>query len=416
MTLENGKPLAPVLLGDAAHYETGFPHQLFTDLRQRMPVCWSHEVDGPGFWSLLKYDDLAAAAKNPAVFSSATENGGHRLFDEQTAGVAGSGAESPIGIPFISRDPPKQAQQRLSVLAAVAPSRLGDMETRIRARVVTLFEQVQGDTVFDVVPALSAPIPIKTLAELLEAPPEYEPKLFEWTNALIGEDDPEFRRSPEYMAQIIGELMQFGSELRASRLGGSGTDIITLISRDKDGAEVPLRDFYANLILVLVGGNETTRNSISGGLLALAQYPEQWQRLVDDPALIPGAVSEIVRWVSPVMHMRRTAMQDIEVRGQRIAKGDKVLLWYPSANRDEDIWEQPFTFDIGRSFKQRHLAFGIGQHTCLGSRVAELQLRVFLEELLQRYRHIELCGPVPRIRSNFIHGIKSLPMKFKASA
>lgn len=407
------RPIAPVLLGDATLYEKGFPHELFTDLRRRMPVCWSGEENGPGFWSLLRYDDISEAAKNPAVFSSATENGGHRIFDEQVAGVAGSGVDSPIGVPFISRDPPQHLQQRLALVPAIAPQRLKEMEARIRARIVRLFGALDTSGPFDVVKALSAPIAIKTLAELLEAPESREAKLVEWTNALIGEDDPEFRRSLEYMAQVIGELIGFASELRSARLGGSGADIITLISREKDGAEVPLPDFFANLILVLVGGNETTRNSISGGLVALAQHPMQWEKLHADPALIPAAVNEIVRWVSPVMHMRRTVMQDVTIRGQNIPEGSKILFWYPSANRDEGVWPNPFDFDVSRPV-QRHLAFGVGQHVCIGSRLAEMQIRVFLEELIRRYRHIDIAGPVPRIRSNFIHGIKELPMRFEA--
>ena len=411
MNPQQDKPRAPVNLGDATHYEKGFPHELYTELRRTMPVCWSEEDNGPGFWSLLRYEDISNAGKNPTVFSSASENGGHRIFDEQQAGVAGSGAESPIGIPFLSRDPPKHVQQRLALMPAIATARLAEMEARIRVRITALFEPVKAGTSFDVVKALSAPIPIQTLAELLDAPAGSETKLVEWTNALIGEDDPEFRRSPEYMGQVIGELMAFGAGLREARLGSSGSDIIRLISREKDGTEVPQKDFFANLILVLVGGNETTRNSLSGGLLAFTQFPEQWKKLVADPKLIPSAVNEIVRWVSPVMHMRRTAMQDVEIGGQKIAKGSKVLLWYPSANRDESVWANPFEFDITRPM-QRHLGFGVGQHVCVGSRLAELQIRVFLEELLKRFGSIELTGPVPRIRSNFIHGIKTLPMRF----
>lgn len=405
------RPTAPVLLGDPDHFRNGFPHALFTDLRRHTPVVWSEEAEGPGFWSCLKYEDIATSARNPAVFSSARENGGHRIFDERAVGVGAMGADSPIGCPFISRDPPSHTQQRLPVMNVVNPRRLAAMEARIRSRVCGLLDAAPEGAAFDVVPAVSAPIPIKTLAELLDAPEGSEDKLFEWTNALIGEDDPEMRASPEYMMRALGELMTFAGGLRAQRLDGHGDDLITLISRERDGAEVALRDFFANTILVLVGGNETTRNSISGGLVALARHPEQWERLRADPSLVPSAVSEIVRWVSPVMHMRRTVMEDVEIRGVMVPKGSKILFWYPSANRDEEIWPDAFTFDVGRP-AQRHLAFGAGQHVCLGSRLAELQIRIFLEEFLERFARVELVGEIGHIRSNFIDGIKSLPMRF----
>jgi linalool 8-monooxygenase len=407
------EPRAPVELGDPDLFENGFPHGLFDQLREKTPVCWSPWSGGGGFWSLTRYEDISAASMNPKTFSSATENGGHRIFDEQAAGVAGTGAgaEAPVGVPFISRDPPKQIQQRLMVMQAVTSPRLVEMEARIRARVTQLIDAIPSGQPIDVVERLSAPIPIKTLAELLDVPEARETKLVEWTNALIGEDDPEFRHSPEHMAQLLGELMAYSAELRASRHGSDRTDLITLISRERDGTEVPLRDFFANVILVLVGGNETTRNSLSGGLIALAQHPEQWQMLRRDPALIPGAVNEIVRWVSPVMHMRRTVMADTEIRGVRIEKGSKILFWYPSANRDAETWSDAGRFDITRPIV-KHRGFGHGAHVCAGSRLAELQIRIFLEELIQRCVRFELDGAIKRIRSNFIDGISRLPMRF----
>ncbi|MGD9659771.1 MAG: cytochrome P450 [Porticoccaceae bacterium] len=408
------KYAAGTLLAEPDNFAQGFPHELFAQLRRDMPVCWSEWSGGTGFWSLTKYEDVGFAGGHPEIFSSATENGGHRIFEEQDLGVAQSGAntENSVGIPFISRDPPLHINQRLPVMKSVTPDRLNDMKNRIRERIKALISAAKTRENIELVESLSAPIPIKTLTELLDMPESYEGKLFEWTNALIGEDDPDFRRSPEYMAKITQEIATYFGGLRAERMGSDRSDVVTVLSTDKNGDEVPFKDFIANIFLILVGGNETTRNSISGGIQAFSLFPQQWQTLKENPQLIPNAVNEIVRWVSPVMHMRRTLMEDVTIRGVELKKGDKILLWYPSANRDEDIWPNPDDFDVSRPII-KHRAFGAGTHLCVGSRLAELQIAIFLEEFLNHCDSFEVDGEISRIRSNFISGMKALPLRVK---
>lgn len=405
-------------IAEPDNFINGFPHTVFDELRKESPISWSEWSGGTGFWSLTNYEDIGFVGSNPKIFSSATENGGHRIFEEQLAGVASTGInnDTVVGAPFISRDAPLQADQRVPVMRSVSSTRLADMKDRIRQRVIKLLDTAMASEKVELVEQVSATIPIKTLAELMDIPESMEDKLYEWTNALIGEDDPEFRRSPAYMANIAKEISEYFLGLRAQRIGSDRADVVTMLSTDRNGIAVPAEDFVANIFLVLVGGNETTRNSITGGILGFTQFPEQWDLLKKSPELLPNAVNEIVRWVSPVMHMRRTLLENYTLNGVAMKKGDKVLLWYPSANRDESVWENPHAFDIGRPII-KHRAFGAGAHICVGSRLAELQISIFLEELLNRCESFELDGTVSRIRSNFICGIKSLPlaMQWKTS-
>lgn len=394
-------------LKDPGLYEAGVPWDLFAALRREDPVHWTPETDGAGFWSVLRHADIVDVSRQPQLFSSAHENGGHRIFNENEVGLTGAG-ESAIGVPFISRDPPVHTRYRKFVMPALAPGRLGDIETRIRERVTRLVDAIPLGEPVNLVPLLSAPLPLMTLAELLGVSGDLWPSLYDWTNAFVGEDDPEFRQSPEAMAATLSEFFAFAQELFDARRAEPTSDIASLLANAEiDGVPVPFRDFIGNLILVLVGGNETTRNSLSHSVAAFSANPDQWQAIRADRSLLKTATSEMVRHASPVMHMRRTAMEDTVIGGQKVAKGDKVVLWYISANRDEQVFPDADRFLVGRKGAQ-HVGFGSGQHVCVGSRLAEMQLRVAFDMLADRVTSFEVQAPPRRFRSNFINGLKNL--------
>lgn len=395
-----------------ASYRAGPPHAFFALLRREDPVYWHEETDGPGFWCITKYDDITDISRDPARFSSARDNGGHRLFEENEVQQVGAGTS------MISQDPPLHTAVRKTVLPTMRAAYLRAMEGQIRARTRRLLDALAGQSTADWVEAVAAPLPIETLADLMDVAEEHHPKLFEWSNAIIAEADPEMRPSDEYMQQVWMEVVQFAGGLYAERLGKDGTDILSLLMNTPvNGKLIEVQDYLANFGLLIVGGNETTRNSITGSIMAFTEYPGQRQLLIDRPGLIPSAVAEIVRWVTPVLHMRRTAMEDVELRGKTIKKGDKVVLWYISGNRDEEVFEDPFTFDITRMhrFGNRvmHVGFGKGEHMCLGRKLAELQLQIYLEELLKTFPGVVATAPPRRVESNFVTGFKDLPVALR---
>jgi len=389
-------------------FRDGIPHEVFARMRRETPVAWNAEADGRGFWSVTRYDDIVAVSKNPKVFSSAREHGGHRMFDENVVGVAGVGADQ-TEAPMISMDPPEHNQYRRIVSPGFSPQRVRQLEGRIRERVTAILNRLEGADSCDFVTDIAAELPIQMLAELLGVPQQDRGKLFEWSNALIAEDDLEYRSSPEATAKKIGSMAEYAVELWNQRVENPGDDLISMLVHSRIDGEAMTRERYiGTFILLVAAGNETTRNSIAGGFLALAEHPAEKQRIIEDGSLLGSAASEIVRWVSPVMHMRRTAIEDAEIGGQTIRAGDKVIIWYCSANRDEAIFRDPLRFDAGRT-EPPHLGFGIGQHFCLGARLAEMQIRVFYDEFLRRYPKARPNGLLRRIRSNFIVGYKSIP-------
>ncbi|WP_439817354.1 cytochrome P450 [Zavarzinia sp. CC-PAN008] len=403
------QPVGGPDLKDPDLYVDHVPYDLFAALRRSAGVYWNPEADGRGFWSVLRHEDITAVGRQPEIFSSAAANGGHRMFDENLVSVANV-QDAAFGTPFISVDPPLHQKRRGALVPALSATRLAQMEERLRRRAADLLDTVVPGAVTEWVDTVAAPFPLVTLCELMDLPAEDWKKLFTWTNALIAEDDPEMRESPEAMAGHMAEFAAYFDARLAERRAAPGDDLLSLmVNTPIEGQLLTRPQFLADMILVLVGGNETTRNSISQGVMAFARHPEQWRRLRADPGLIRTAVREVVRYVTPIMHMRRTATQDAMIGETRVAKGDKVILWYSAANRDEAVYPDPDRFDIGRD-TIKHVAFGTGQHVCLGQRLAELQLKVMLQEMAARFAGFEQAGPERRMRSNFVNGIKTVPI------
>ena len=395
-------------LKDPDLYRNSMPYDVFAELRERDPVYWNPESDGAGFWAVMRHADIVAVSRDPQTFSSAHANGGHRIFNENEVGLTGAG-ESAIGIPFISVDPPVHTKYRKLLMPAVAPNRLEGIEARIAERAATLIAAVPRGEPVDIVPILSAPLPLLTLAELLGLPLDSWPQLFTWTNVFVGEDDPEFRQSPEATGAAMTEFIAFADDLFDRRRAAPGDDLASVLANGViDGQPAAFRDFVGNLILVLVGGNETTRNSIGQTIVAFAADPAEWDKVRADPSILETGAAEMVRHASPVIHMRRTATGDTALGGKRIAKGDKVVLWYPSGNRDPAVFADPDRFDLTRRAARNHVGFGAGQHVCVGSRLAEMQLRIVFRLLSQSVARFEVVQEPRRFRSNFINGLKDL--------
>jgi len=281
------------------------------------------------------------------------------------------------------------------------------MEPTIRGIVREILDRVAPEGECEFVAEVAAELPLVVLCELLGVPFEDRRLLFDWTNRLT-----DFSNPPAEMLAAYGELFAYGQALAERRRREPADDLMSVMANGEvDGQRIDPRLLDGFFLLLVIAGNETTRNTIAGGLLALIEHPDQRRLLLDDPALVPGAVEEMLRWVTPVLHFRRTATADTEIRGQRIHEGDKVVMWYPSANRDESVFPDGDVFDVRRT-PNEHLAFGEGQHFCLGAWLARLELRVMFEELLRRLPDVELAGPVTRLRSYFLSGFTSMPVRF----
>jgi cholest-4-en-3-one 26-monooxygenase len=392
-------------LYDAATYANSMPHETFTALRREKPVVWQTEPNGPGYWALMKYEDIVQVSSDNTLFSS--ERGGTNLEDLDEDAMA------LIRTILINMDPPKHTKYRKLVATGFTPKMTRQMEPHVRDITKRIVDSVIAKGSCDFVTDIAAQLPLAVIAEMIGVPQEDHAKVFDWSNRLIGFDDPEYHTSPEDGRVAAMEMFMYANAMAQDRKANPRDDLVSvLMGAEVDGESMSEADFDGFFILLAVAGNETTRNLISGGMLALIEHPEQRQRLIDDPNLIDTAVEEFLRWVSPLIYFRRTLQQAAVVGGVNMQAGQKVAMYYPSGNRDEAIFENGQTFDVGRS-PNPHMAFGGGgPHFCLGASLARLEIRCMFEEILTRLPDMQLDGPVQRLQSNFINGIKHMPVKF----
>lgn len=373
----------------------------FKRLRDECPVHFQkNSLFGP-FWSVTRYEDIMFVDKH------------HEIFSSEPFIVIGAVPKELSLEMFIAMDPPKHDVQRQAVQGAVAPKNLKEMEVLIRSRTQGVLDELPLNTPFDWVEKVSTELTARMLATLLDFPYEQRHKLVYWSDLAGGgasttggeNDTDELFKGMADMAEHFSRLWR-DKEARTAAGEIPGFDLISLLQSNEDTKKMidkPM-EFLGNLALLIVGGNDTTRNSMSGGVLALNQFPGEFSKLKQNPDLIPNMVSEVIRWQTPLAHMRRIANEDVELNGQSIKKGDKVVMWYASGNRDERAIDQPEKLIIDRKGARNHLSFGFGVHRCMGNRLAELQLRILWEELLLRFNEIEVIGEPEYVQSNFVKG------------
>ncbi len=402
--------VAQIDLLDRDRFTEGIPHEWFTWLRANAPVFHHDEPGGDGFWVITRYDDIVTANRDAASFSSSQDLGGVVTLEGPMAPFPGT---EMAGNMMLFMDPPDHTRYRKLVNRGFTPRMIAALEPHVRELTVGIIEAALAKGECDFVVDVAAELPLEVIAELLGVPHDDRHKLFDWSNRMVGSEDPEYQVSDEHVMEAQVEMFMYAQSLAEQRRAEPRDDIVTtLLNAEVEGDTLSELDFNLFFMLLSVAGNETTRNAIAHGMNAFLENPDQWALLVSDPPrYIPGAVEEILRWASPVMYFRRNARADVTLSGQTIRAGEKISLWYISANRDEAVFEEPFRFDITRD-PNPHIAFGGGgPHFCLGAQLARLEIRLLFEELANRVPVLEQLGPPERLRSNFIGGIKHLPVR-----
>jgi cytochrome P450 len=408
-------PLDAVDLTDLDAFEADRAWGMFDTLRREAPVHWTEEHDGgSGFWAVTRYDDIEKIDKDPETFTSTKFTNLEEPpeeFQEQRRSL-------------LETDGPRHLAMRKLLMRDFSPAQLRRYEDFLRGLAALTVETALQQEEMDFVDAIAADYPIAVLARLLDTPEEMTQQLISWGNEIIGFSDPEYARvlinSEEaqqyrhlpFSSPVSEEIYEYGRKLAAERRGGDGEDLVSkLVNRiPEDGVPLSQRDFDNYFLLLVVAGNETTRQAISHSMKALIDNPDQMQWLRENPDKTQVAVEEFLRWASPVYHFRRTATRDVELQGTQVRAGDKLVMWFASGNRDETKFDDPYTVRLDR-MPNDHMTFGKGPHTCMGSNLARFEMRILFETLLPRIADVEQTGDVVRVRSNFVNGIKRFPVR-----
>jgi cytochrome P450 len=403
--------LEDVDLANHDNFVARVPHEMFTLLRREDPVHWQPEPDGPGFWCITRYDDIHTVHRDWETFSS--ELGGTSLQDLEPDEIESRKS-------MIDMDPPRHNQLRAIVSKGFTPRAVRKFEEALRAMFSHHLDATLPRGDLEWVGEVTSELPMRVFAEMLGAPMEDRRYIIELGDRMLGNTDPEFATPEEleryrhlpFSSPAAQEMFDYARKLFDARRAEPRDDIVTkLVSAEIDGEPLNERELNVYFILLAAAGNETTRHTLSHGTLALMEHPDQLEKLRREPEFMNTGVEEILRWATPVHHFRRTATKDVEFGGKRIRRGDKVVTWFTSGNRDEDYFEEPQRFDVARS-PNPHMTFGPGGvHFCIGAHLARLETRIFFEELLQRMERIECTSPPERLRSNFFNGIKRMPVR-----
>jgi cytochrome P450 len=412
--------LEDVDLSDNDRFLDDSPWRMFDVLRREDPVHWQEEpAPNHGFWAVTRHDDIVRVLRDDEAFSSEIGAVSLEELDQEQLDTRRS---------MLETDGARHWALRRLLQKDFTPKAVAHYGTFLRGLTASTLDAALPRGQFDFVKEISADFPIRVLARMLDVPDADTPSLIDWGNRMIGNADPdysdalvdsedteEYRLLP-FRSPAALEVFAYGRDLAAARLGGAGEDLVSkMINRvPEDGVPLTDFDFRNYFLLIVVAGNETTRHAISHSMKALIEHPDAMARLKTDPSLIPVAIEEFLRWATPVHHFRRTAVHDVELRGRQVKAGDKVVVWLGSGNRDEEVFGNPYDFDVTRS-PNDHVTFGKGgPHFCLGNALARLELRIMFEELLPRLDSIELAGDVEIMRSNFVHGIKKFPVRVTA--